>query len=126
MKRIHEKHSNKDRIICVSIPGCQQFYYQKAGSSDRAYLFETDYSGSVFAFFRDKGRNLAGRGFSLTIKELYEVHDYHNVKLTHTLERIPVWIDYILKEDIRVPEQDAPAPVSVHTVTRACSDERAA
>ena len=78
MNRIKRRHSDKDRVVCVSIPSKQWFYYQPARGNHRVYLFETEFSGSVFAYFRDRGRNLADRGFSLTIQELYEHHCRRN------------------------------------------------
>lgn len=98
MNRIKRKYSNKDRVVCVSIPGKQWFYYQPAGGSHRVYLFETEFSGSVFAYFRDRGRNLADRGFSLTIQELYEHHCRRNPKIDFLLRRLPRAIDRAMRE----------------------------
>lgn len=97
MKRIKAMHSDNDRIICVSMPKKQVFYYQVYGTNSRQYLFETKFSGSVFGYFRSRGRSL-GRGYSLTIKELYKFRDYRIWELSHVIERIPVILDYILNE----------------------------
>lgn len=127
MKKIKSDFNQKDRVVCVTVQGGHEFYYQPVGSKERILLFVTDdFSHSVFAYFRDKGRNMTGRGFSITLKELYQFHDYHNVKLAHTLERIPIWIDYILKNNPRILEQTAPVPVPVHTIIHERVDERAA
>lgn len=99
MKRIKAKHDNKDRIICVSETGKHKFYYQGAGTKERLWLFDTkDFSGSVFAFFRKYGRNLDGIGFSMTVKELYEVGNGHNVKVDKILDRVPAQVEYVLRE----------------------------
>lgn len=99
MKKINARINQKDRVICVTGEGFHSFYYQPSGTKDRIPLFPVyEFSGSVFAFFRDKGRNMEGRGFSLTIKELYEYKRYKNVKLTAVVNRIPVMINDALKE----------------------------
>lgn len=99
MHKINAKFNQKDRVICVTVDGGHEFYYQPARSNDRILLFTMDkFSGSVFAFFRDKGRNLSDRGFGLTIKELYEFKDFKNPKLTRVIERIPGMIEYVLRE----------------------------
>ena len=99
MNRIKRRHSDKDRVVCVSIPSKQWFYYQPARGNHRVYLFETEFSGSVFAYFRDRGRNLADRGFSLTIQELYEHHCRRNPKIDFLLRRLPGAIDRALREE---------------------------
>lgn len=38
------------------------------------------------------------RGFSLTIKELYEFKEYHNHKLAGVIKRIPGQIEYVIRE----------------------------
>lgn len=107
MKKIKMNHNNKDRIICVSDIGKHKFYYQPVGTKEHLWLFDTkNFSGSVFAFFRKHGRNLDGVGFSMTIKELYEVSNCHNVKITKILERIPAQVEYVLRESeewIQIP-----------------------
>ena len=47
MKKMKAKHNEKDRIVCVSLPGKQSFYYQPVGTKERLWLFDTDFSGSV-------------------------------------------------------------------------------
>ena len=99
MRRINATFNQKDRVICVTVNGGHEFYYQPARSNDRTLLFTmNEFSRSVFAFFREKGRNLNGRGFGLTIKELYEFKAFKNPKLTHVIERIPGMIEYVLRE----------------------------
>lgn len=91
MKKIKASFDQKDRIVCVTNQGCHEFYYQPVGSKKRILLFTTDeFSGSVFAYFRNKGRNMSDIGFSLTIKELYQFKEYHNRKLAAVMKRIPV------------------------------------
>ena len=100
MKKINAKHNNKDRIICVSLPGRHDFYYQPVGSRERIWLFRADvFSISVFAYFRDYGRSQCDGGFSLTLKEFYEFRDYHNLKLSRIMERIPGYIEYVIKNE---------------------------
>lgn len=78
MNRIKRRHSDKDRVVCVSIPSKQWFYYQPARGNHRVYLFETEFSGSVFAYFRDRGRN---------------------PKIDFLLRRLPGAIDRALREE---------------------------
>ena len=99
MKKIKVKHDNKDRIICVSETGKHKFYFQPIGTKERLWLFDTkNVSGSVFAFFRKYGRNLDDIGFSMTVKELYEVGNSHNVKINKILDRITAQVEYVLRE----------------------------
>ena len=99
MKKINARIKQKDRVICVTGEGIHSFYYQPSGTKERIPLFPVyEFSGSVFAFFRDKGRNMEGRGFSVTIKELYEFKHYKNVKLAAVVNRIPVMINDALRE----------------------------
>ena len=109
MKKINNTSVNqKDRIVCVTVTGAHKFYYQPYKSSERLYLFSTeDFSGSVFAYFRDNGRCMEGRGFSLTIKELYEDRKmYRNPKIGKIFDRLPGMIDYVLRENAEQKEQD--------------------
>lgn len=108
MKKIKATINQKDRVVCVTIQGGHEIYYQPVCSKERILLFATkDFSGSAFAYFRDKGRNMNGRGFSLTIKELYELKGYYkNPKLTHIIERIPAMIEYVLLEHLESMEAD--------------------
>lgn len=99
MKRIKASFDQKDRIVCVTNQGCHEFYYQPVGSKKRILLFTIDeFSGSVFAYFRNKGRNMSDIGFSLTIKELYQFKEYHNRKLTAVMKRIPGQVEYVIRE----------------------------
>jgi hypothetical protein len=58
MKKIKSSTvSQKDRVVCVTVTGAHKFYYQPCKSKGCLYLFTTeDFSGSVFAYFRDNGR----------------------------------------------------------------------
>lgn len=48
-----------------------------------------------------------GRGFSLTIKELYEdCKMYRNPKIGKIFDRLPGMIDYVLRENAEQKEQD--------------------
>lgn len=99
MKKIKNSTINqKDRIVCITVTGAHKFYYQPYKSNERLYLFTTeDFSGSVFAYFRDNGRCMGGRGFSLTIKELYEDRKmYRNPKIAKVFDRLPGMLDYVL------------------------------
>ena len=110
MRKMKAKHNEKDRIVCVSLPGKQKFYYQPVGTKEHLWLFDTDFSGSVFAFFRKNGRSLDGCGFSLTCKELYKLGYGRNPKINKILDRIPAQADYVLREyvnDIETPYIDA-------------------
>lgn len=108
MKKINNSSVNqKDRIVCVTVTGAHKFYYQPSKSKERLYLFATEnFSGSVFAYFRDNGRCMGGRGFSLTIKELYEDRKmYRNPKIGKIFDRLPGMIDYVLRENAEQKEQ---------------------
>lgn len=108
MKKIKASFGQQDRIVCATNQGCHEFYYQPVGSKERILLFMTDeFSGSVFAYFRDNGRCMGGRGFSLTIKELYEdCKMYRNPKIGKIFDRLPGMIDYVLRENAEQKEQD--------------------
>lgn len=107
MKKIKANYDKKDRVVCVTERGRHEFYYQPAGSNERMLLFTTnEFSGSVFAYFRDNGRNMNGRGFSLTVRELYNFKLFHNKKLTKVINRIPVMIDYVLREQFYQKETE--------------------
>lgn len=110
MKKMKAKHHEKDRIVCVSLPGKQSFYYQPVGTKERLWLFDTDFSGSVFVFFRQNGRCLEGCGFSLICKELYKIGYGRNKKINKILGSIPAQADYVLREYANViqsPRMDA-------------------
>ena len=90
MKKINAKHDSKDSIICITTICKHEFYYWHFDIKARLRLSDTkDFSGSAFVYFCDNGRNLNGRGFNLTIKELYEFKDYHNSKFVKAMNRIP-------------------------------------
>jgi len=123
MKKIKNKtHSNKDRIICIDEQNKLFFYYQVRGVGGLKYLFEMKSSPSVFQYFHSKGHSTADNEAYLTIGELYNFHDYHNVKLAHTLERIPGWIDYVLTYEFEVEQTVKCSQYDVGTY----EDERAA
>lgn len=99
MKKIKADVNQKDRIILVSVEGGHRFYYQPAGSAERVYLFErSDFSGSLFGYFRERGKKDRIFGYSLTIKEIYEFKSYDNPRLTKIMNRIPIMIDYVINE----------------------------
>lgn len=107
MKKIKAKHGNKDRIICVSETGKHKFYFRPASTKECLWLFDTkNFSSSVFAFYRKHGRNLDDIGFSMTVKEMYEIGNGHNVKINKILDRIPTQVEYVLRgreEFIQMP-----------------------
>lgn len=106
MKKINAKFDNKDRIICVTIFGGHQFFYQPYGTKERYWLFNTkEFSASIFSYFRKYGRNLGDLEFSLTLKEFYEFKRYHNQKLSKLVERIPSQVEYVIREYIINPKE---------------------
>jgi len=118
MKKIIEKHDNKDRIICVTNIGKHEFYYQPFGTKDRFWLFDTkDFSRTIFAYFRDNGRNLNGRGFGLTIKELYEFKGYRNSELAKIMLRIPGQVEYVIRESYGCKENNELLTVDIKPVS---------
>ena len=99
MRKIKADINQKDRIVIVNVTGGHRFYYQPTGSKELIYLFGTeDFSGSVYTYFRDKGRNIDGSGYSLTIREIYNFRNYHNTKLANVINRIPAMVDYVVRE----------------------------
>lgn len=130
MRKINAKYDNSDRVVCVSIPGKHEFYYQPTGTRERIWLFDTkDFSGSIFDYFRDKGRNMNDRGFSLTIKELYEFKKYHDHKLATVMKRIPGQVEYVIRERTE-NERSHNQPIAARLPEPLCfgcdDDERAA
>lgn len=125
MKKIKAMFDKNDRIICISVPGKHQFFYQSARTNERIWLFDTkDYSGSIFDYFRTKGRNMSDRGFSLTIKELYEFKEYHNHKLAMLMERISGQVEYVIRERSKSEKNQNKHTVSPVPIYR--DDKRAA
>lgn len=99
MQIIKARFSSKDRIICISVPGKHQFYYQPAGTHEQIWLFDTKaYSRSIFHYFHRNGRRMGDKGSSLTIKEIYEFKEYHNFKLAALMERLPRVVAYVIRE----------------------------
>lgn len=90
--------SQKDRIICKSLPNKLRFSYKAAGTNEELYLFETAYSPSLYQYFRDHGCRDNNNALSMTISQFYCFREYHNKKLAKTLERIPAMVDYVLME----------------------------
>ena len=99
MKKIKMNHSNSDRIICVTTEGQHNFYYQPAKSKDRFWLVKCNFSGSIFTYFRDKGRNMDGAGYSVTIREFYNFR-HENEKLGRLMDRLPDLINFVIKEHL--------------------------
>lgn len=91
--------SQKDRIVCESIPNKLRFSYKAVGTNEEMYLFETAYSPSLHQYFRNIGRRDGTNALSMTISQFYCFREYHNKKLAKTLERIPAMVDYVLMED---------------------------
>jgi hypothetical protein len=107
MRKIKHNFHTKDRVICVALQGEIKFYYQAFGTRERIDLFKDfiPYSGSLFNYFRQRGRCLSDRGFSLTLNELYERKKYENVKLAKLFDRLPSAIDRALSECSKHNEQ---------------------
>ena len=91
----------------MTVPGKHQLYYQPFGTKERYWLFDTKgFSSSIFAYFRDYGRNMNDMGFSLTLNELYKDKRYHrNTKLTKLIARIPAYVEYAIREYIAKSEE---------------------
>ncbi len=102
MNRIKRQHSGKDRIICVNAPGKLRFFYQPVGmaAGERAFLFDIDFSSSIYSYFRRKGRCVGDRANSITVDELYRFREYGNRQLASTVERLPGWIDYVIAYEL--------------------------
>ena len=118
MKRIKEKFDDRDRILCITVPGGHQFYYQPVRSNKRYWLFNLEFGGSVFAYFRKYGCRVSEKGFSLTLREIYQFDDYHNPKLARLMNRIPGQVQYVLKYE--VPGVEAVDASTPEKVTRVC------
>lgn len=93
MKKTKGGFDRKDRVVCVTVQGGHEVYYQPIGSKEH-----NDFSGSVFAYFHDKGSNINGKGFNLTIKERYEFKRFYNGRLTTVINRILMMLDCVLRE----------------------------
>ena len=90
--------SQKDRIVCESIPNKLRFSYKAVGTNKEMYLFETAYSSSLYQHFRNNGRKDGANALSMTISQAYR-HPKYNKKLTKFFEKLPQMIDYVLMED---------------------------
>lgn len=116
MKKIKsDLRNNKDRILCISkAEGTQDFYYQMKETHDYIWIMQTKFSGSVFAYFRTHGR-YEGNGHSLTVKQLYELKNHRNIKLSRIFERLPSLIDYTLEEKLfEYNEKNMPKKEAAH------------
>lgn len=109
MHKIKAPHDDKSRIVCVTGDGRHDFYYQPAGTKKRYWLARCPFDGSIFAYFRDKGRNMNDLGFSLTIRQLYRFRDYRRKKLARQITRLPQQVDYVIREMIACPRVAVPA-----------------
>lgn len=98
MRKIKANISQKDRIVCESIPNKLRISYKAAGTNEGLYLFETDYSPSLYQHFHDNGRKDGANALSMTISQAYR-HPKYNKKLTKFFEKLPKMIDYVLMED---------------------------
>lgn len=94
MKKIQANVKNGDRIIVDKSKNALHFYYQYASCRGRQkqYLFSQKFSLSVYKYFGCKGR---------TLGEIYDFNKWGNPKLTKTITRLPIWIEYVLKEENR-------------------------
>lgn len=122
--------NSKDRIICVSsvsysksqfkgknkykdnfysksvVHGNHTFYYQPVNSAERYYLFSTKrYSPSIAAVFAERGvlmsNGQASQTYSITLGEFYCLKNHHhNFALNKVFERIPVWIDDVIRYEM--------------------------
>ena len=100
MRKIQNSNiSQKDRIVCESIPNKLRFSYKATGTNEAMYLFETAYSLSLYQYFRDNGRRENINALSMTISQAYR-HPKYNKKLTKFFERLPKIIDYCLMEAV--------------------------
>ena len=112
MRKIKTDISQKDRIVCESIPDKLRFCYRAAAEKKNTFLFDTDFSYSIFQYFREHGRREGNNALSITISQFYCFRDYHNKKLAKTLERIPTMVDFVLteaawdKQAVRAYEKD--------------------
>lgn len=98
MRKIQNSNiSQKDRIVCQSIPNKLRFSYKAADTKEELYLFETAYSPSLYQHFHDNGRKDGMNALSMTISQAYR-HPKYNKKLTKFFERLPKMIDYCLME----------------------------
>lgn len=126
--------NNKDRIICVSsvsygktqvksknkykgrsysksvVQGNHTFYYQPVNSAERYYLFSTKrYSPSIAAVFAERGvlmgSRQASQTHSITLGEFYHLKNHHhNFVLNKVFERIPFWIDDVIRYEMSAVE----------------------
>jgi len=84
---------NNDRILARSGLDVLHFYYK--GAKKTEYLFTTPYSPSVYAYFRDRGK---------TIRQIYQFREWHNLRLSKTISRIPSAVKYAIS--MQVPEKE--------------------
>ena len=142
--------NNKERIVCVSeavsvkkyikcknkykdsyfsktvARGCHTFYYQPANSAKRFYLFSTKhYSPSIAAAFSESGVLVSESEFtqihSITLNEFYRLKTRrHNYALNKIFERIPVWIDDVIRYEAAVPEIIIPEKCNEGCFTDIC------
>ena len=78
----------KEKIIVVKTPDRLHFYL--ATGTGRYFLFTQKFSKGVFEFFR-RGRSF---GELRTFKR-WE----HNPRLDKTIEKLPLYVQYVLKEE---------------------------
>lgn len=106
MKKINAKCNQKDRVICVTEKCTHKFYYKPVDSKERILLFATKFSLSVLEHFREKGRSTDGNGYEMTLREFYKFKDFHNYKLSKLMERIPLMIEYVIREYFTTEENN--------------------
>lgn len=105
--QIKDKNKYKDSYYSKSVAqGNHIFYYQPANSVKRFFLFATRrYYPSIAEVFVERGvllnSNQTMRTHSITLDEFYRLKRcHHNYVLNKIYERIPVWIDYIIRYEL--------------------------
>ncbi len=99
MKRIKATFQKNDRIVCMNVPGKHRLFYQPVGTNEQIWLLDTkEFSGSVFEYFRSKGKKMSNNCFSITINELYEFKKFKNYKLASLFDYLPKQIEYVIRE----------------------------
>ena len=93
--------NEKDRIICASSEGKQDFYYQLYGTKERIWLFQIPSSPSVIDYYRSHGCNLSDQDFSITVAQMYKFKKFNNVKLNNVFKRLPNVINYVLTYELK-------------------------
>lgn len=96
MNSFHKNVRNNDRVLARSGPDVLHFFYKGADRKE-VYLFTTDYSPSVYDYFRDRGK---------TIRQMYRFRDWHNPRLSKTVSRVPNAVKYAITEQENEKEEE--------------------